>query len=469
MRNKGTYIHPREVSEVFLTASHILFDAVSHTLGNKGLNTAIPTSNDYLSIINDGKTILETISSDDEAIKLALNTLKESSFATNLNAGDGTTSTTVIQHILLESIVNFNRQTDNPITSTDVIAVRDKLLSVLPNYRREVKTEEDLSHVIEVALGGKELVDVVQNAFVYNGLENKQRPALIKSHDRETTVVNIDGVSLTPVEVNPVVLNNMPLSLDEDLNVLIINQNISRIDNSFTKLLNKIVKSNKKTVLFYTEIMPSVMDQLLFNIQEGALHIVPIRLAYPLDKMKDYIDALSKYFNAPVIDDLNPYQSACDSDNIFGSATGYIINKDSAIVKNNNQEYSSELLPSKSSVIQVGFVTYSQQEEDFRRIEDAVHSAYNALTTGYTIGAGYTLLCLASELGEFRTDVQSIMMDILSYLFNLLCGDKDRNEFSDYCMSNVFDSYKVTEQTILNAFTVVAQVLSTRCMLVPYK
>lgn len=473
--NKGTYIYDGQVSDVFSAASNILFDAVSHTLGRDGLNTAIPTSNGFLSIINDGKTILESLSSDDPAIKLALNTLKESSFATNQNAGDGTTTTAVIQHLLLTEILNHNQTLldngleQNFITAKDVIQVRDRLLEQLPNYKQEVETEEQLSKVINVALGRDDLVETVKQAFVYNDLDSKHRPALVKTGDKETSVMTIDGVSLTPVEINPVVLRSMPVTLDEELNIIIINQNISRLDNAFTRLLEKIARSDKKTILLYTEIMPSVMDQLLFNIQEGSLHLVPIRLAYPLDKMKQYIDELSRYFNVEVIDDLNPYQSAYNNEKVFGKATGYIINKDSAVIKNVNTEYQSELLPSKSSVIQVGFVTYSQQEEDFRRIEDAIHSAYNALVSGYTIGAGYTMMCLSLELSDFPSNVQKVMRDVLSYIFNLMKQDRQDDEFISYCMSNVYDSYKVTEQVILNAFTVVAQVLSTQRLLVPYK
>lgn len=468
---KGTYIYDGDTQDVFLQASKTLFDAVSHTLGKDGKNTAIPVANGYLSIINDGKTILESLSSDDMAIKLALNTLKESSFATNLNAGDGTTTTTVIQHLLLQSVVDFNRNSETQITSKDLIEVRDHLLSVLPKYKKTIETPEQLRKVIQVALGGDELVDTVYKAFIdENNNCSFTRPALVRAKDKDTSVVNIDGVSLTPVEVNPVVLRSIPLTQTEKMNVLIINQNISRIDNAFTSLLEKIVKSNRPTILLYTEIMPSVMDQLLYNIQEGSLHLVPIRLAYPITKIQDYIKELSNYFNAKVIDDLYPYQVAYKDPEIFGEAEGYIINKDSAVIKNVNTEYKSELLPAKSALINVGFVTHSQQEEDYRRLEDAVHSAYNALTYGYTIGAGYTLLCLESELNDFNGDIIAVVQKTFNYLFNNISSrfNMDTDEFISYCMNNVYDSYKVTEQVILNAFTVVSQVLSTEKILVPY-
>ena len=72
----GNKLYEGDIQDLFLNASNKLFSAVSHTIGPNGKNTAIPTQNNYLSIINDGKTILENISSNDEATKLALNTLK---------------------------------------------------------------------------------------------------------------------------------------------------------------------------------------------------------------------------------------------------------------------------------------------------------------------------------------------------------------------------------------------------------
>lgn len=474
--NNGTITYDGNVLEVFEQASTILYDAVSHTLGAYGLNTAIPTSNGYLSIINDGKTILERLSSEDPAIRLALNTLKESAFATNMRAGDGTTSTTILQHQLLTGSLITNRAVragdldeELLIDSTYLNRARDFLLDKLQDYKKEIKSDEDLLKVITVSLGSDKLANVVLEAF--KGLNKGQTPTLVKDNSiKETCTTVIDGINLSPIEVNPVVLREMPNSLTEPLNVVILHQTISRLDNQFTMLLEKIARSNKKTILLYTEIMPSVMDQLLFNIQEGSLNLVPIRLALPMTKMDDYITELGKYFNVEPFTDLNPYQTITKDTKLFGEASGYILNKDSVIIKADNPEYESELLPSKSTLISVGFVTYSQQEEDYRRLEDAINSAANALTYGYTIGAGYTLLCLAQSLeGEF--DRPSIT-DALSYIFYKVAYSMEKEypneqDFITYCMDNVYDSYKVTEQVILNAFTVVAQVLSTHRLLVP--
>ena len=437
----GTYLYGEDIQELFLGASQKLANAVQHTIGPNGTNTAIPTSNDFLSIINDGKTIIETISSSDLAEKLAINTLKESAFATNKEAGDGTTSTIVLQNELLKNILEHKEEN---VKASDVLKIRDKLLEELPKYKKEVVSDDDLKKVITVALGSDRFTDIVFNAF--EGLDKSQKPALVKVNtQKDTDFVKIDGISLAPVEVNPVVLKSMSLANDEPLDVIILNQEVSRIDNSFALLLKNIAKSNKKTILLYTDIKPSVMDQILFNIQEGALNLIPVRLAMNIQNLDEIISDLEDYFGCTAYSDLNPYQT-----NIVpafvGNGIGYILNKDSVIIKNDNEEH------------------YSQQAEDYRRLEDAIQSAYNAINYGYVLGAGYTYFCLANAVPEEFVSIRNA----LCLIFVLLTPGSQMtfiNEVEDH----IFDSYKVAEQVILNAFTVVAQILSTNCLLVPYQ
>lgn len=461
----GTYLYEGDIQELFLNASTKLYNSVVHTIGPKGSNTAIPTANDYLSIINDGKTILETISSNNMAEKLAINTLKESSFATNLQAGDGTSSSVILQHELLKSIL----ESGTPMSSEELLKCRDILLEELPKYKKEVETDEDLKKVITVALGSDKFTDIVFNAF--NGLEKTQKPALVKVNtQRETDCIKIEGLNLAPVEINPVVLKSISPAQDEPLDIIILNQEIARIDNAFAAILQKISKSTKKTILLYMDIKPSVMDQLLFNIQEGALNLIPVRLAMALPQMDEVISDLESYFGCKAFSDLNPYQTNYTNADTVGSGIGYIMNKDSIIIKNDNAEYIKEehLVPANSSVIQVGFITYSQQAEDYRRLEDAIQSAYNALNYGYVLGAGYTYFCLATALDN--VEVNKPVVNALSFIFNQLSPSGTNTlDFIDYVEKNVFDSYKVAEQVILNAFTVVAQILSTNCLLVPYQ
>ena len=74
-------------------------------------------------------------------------------------------------------------------------------------------------------------------------------------------------------------------------------------------------------------------------------------------------------------------------------------------------------------------------------------------------------MCLSTYLPDDSRKI--IIQGALSHIFELLSMNKNTDEFINFCMNNVYDSYKVTEQVILNSFTVVSQVLSTKRLLVP--
>lgn len=466
MNDKGVHIYEGNVQDLFLEGSNILARAVEHTLGPNGTNSAVPTQNDFLSIINDGKSIIQRISSDKPELKLVLNTLKESALATDKNSADGTTSSIVLQNRLLNSIISYNRtHEEQQVTSKQLIEIRDSLLESLQSYKKEIETDDDLRNVITVSLGSDKFTDVVFNAF--NGLAKDQKPTIMKTDETSEVVsVSVSGVNLTPVEINPIVLRHMPLNLDEPLNVILINQSVSRIDTAFANLLSKISKNPKKTIMIFSDISYSVLDQIHYNVQEGGLNLIPVKLK-AMDKLDAYFDALKSYFKCDVLDDMNPYQINWN-DFVMGEAKGCTYTKDNIVIQSDNDEYTSDVLPNNSSIIQVGFTTFSQQDEYYKRIEDAVSSAYNARNSGYVLGAGFTYFSLASEL-----DCEPVKI-ALQFLFDLLCtlcgyndpGDSLR--FIDYIEKNVYDSYMVAEQVIFNSFTVVSQVLSTKCLLVSY-
>lgn len=462
MNDKGVHIYEGNVQDLFLEGSNILTQAVEHTLGPNGTNSAVPTQNDFLSIINDGKSIIQRISSDRPELKLVLNTLKESALATDKNSADGTTSSIVLQNQLLNNILEYNRSHGECITPQQLLAMRDSLLDSLQKFKKNISSDEDLRNVITVSLGSDKFTDVIFDAF--KNLSIDQKPTIMKTDEISgVAAVSVSGISLTPVEINPIVLRHMPLNLEEPLNVILINQSVSRIDTAFASLLNKISKNPKKTIMIFSDISYSVLDQIHYNVQEGSLNLIPVKIK-SMDKLDEYFTALKSYFKCDVLDDMNPYQ-VVGNDFVWGEAKGCTYTKDSIVIQGDNDEYSSDVLPNNSSIIQVGFTTFSQQDEYYKRIEDAVSSAYNARNSGYVLGAGFTYSALVAGC-----DCEPVKVS-MNYLYKLLFGLSGYSlltEFVDYIEKNVFDSYMVAEQVIFNSFTVVSQVLSTKCLLVNY-
>ena len=119
--------------DVFSEASRILNSAVEHTLGPQGTNTAVHFQNFY-NIINDGKSIVEQLTSTDPEIAPAIETLKQSSFETNRKAGDGTTSTIIIMDKLIQGAKAYlekNKGKTRVNVARDILKVESKLQELI--------------------------------------------------------------------------------------------------------------------------------------------------------------------------------------------------------------------------------------------------------------------------------------------------------------------------------------------------
>ena len=157
--------------EVFLKASDILKEAVEHTLGPKGSNTAVCTGSDGIyQIINDGKSIVQDLTSDDPAIAPALEVLKQSCFETNKNAGDGTTSTILMTNALLHATYSKMEQDNiNPIEMRNILLdARDLLLDNVNSIKENI-TVNNYENVAKVALGGRKYADMIADAYKFVG------------------------------------------------------------------------------------------------------------------------------------------------------------------------------------------------------------------------------------------------------------------------------------------------------------
>ena len=260
--------------DIFVEASSILNDAVEHTIGPNGLNTAVVTKDGRYDIINDGKTIIEGITSEDPAIAPALETLKQASFETNRKAGDGTTSTTVIMNALLKGAQQYMEQ--NKISGVPVRKIlediKDKLLKELDNSKIEVN-EDDYSRIAEVALGDSKYADTI--ADIYKFLGKGKRPTLIKSDIENIEVEKVDGISLDKIKI----VSSLFVNTKEyhDLDIICLYEPVNRFQ-EITQLLRKVQQTGKDTILFYNQLSTDILENLLFNYSQGAIKLIPVCL-----------------------------------------------------------------------------------------------------------------------------------------------------------------------------------------------
>lgn len=456
--------------DIFCEASEILNTAVSHTLGPEGTNTGVVAAGGHYEIINDGKSIIENLTSLDPEIAPALETLKQSSFETNRKAGDGTTSTIVMMDSLLHGARDYlklhdgNHAEEGMERTIDTIPyvspvelrhtlekAKDAYIEELENIKQDI-SEDDYENIAKVALGGDKYASMIADVFKF--LDKGQMPVLLKSDIDGVEVEKIDGLCIDKSDIRGTLFIDT-----KELNharVACIYQDVNRYQ-EITQFLRLTTKTDSPLLLFYNKLSTDILENIFFNYTNGALNVIPICLAgYGKGTYSVMLD-IAEYVGTKVIDGSELKINEVDKIS-FGAVSYATVNKERIIVKNLENFQKNYLhLKNKSVIIRTGGTNKIEREEVFRRIEDAVHSLGNAVENGITQGAGlsYKLLALRVATKYQELKVPEFVIDSMSKINDIL-------KITDI---NVYDSVTVVKEVIKNAFTIVSQVITTRCLI----
>lgn len=439
--------------DVFYHASEKLNNAVEHTLGPNGTNTAVVTKDGFYDIINDGKSIIETLTSLDAEEYPALNTLKQACFETNRKAGDGTTSTVILTHQLLSGARDYLEAHPevSPVELRNILETsRDKVLEYIRLNSKKV-SKSKYEDIVKVSLGSSKYANIIVDAFRF--LDKGQRPTLVKSDVDSVIGEKTDGLLINKIQV----VSNLFLDTQEfkDFEVVCLYEEINRLP-EITQFIRLCAKENKPIILLYKEMSVSVLENLLFNFTQGAINIIPVRLGAYGKKTYELMQNISEYTGCSLIDG-NDLRISEVNKISFGAVNYGTLDTESLLLKceKNFKNFSKNSLQmsTKSYIIRIGDSNKVAREEVYRRIEDAVNSLGNAIINGITKGAGYTYKDACKTLD---TSTPDFVISALSYIANKLNLQED-----DIEKLNIYDAASVSAEVVKNAFTMVAQVITT--------
>ena len=466
--------------DIFLQASDILTDAVKHTLGPKGLNTAVCTnSSGHYQIINDGKSIVQELTSDNPVLAPALELLKQSCFETNRKAGDGTTSTILMTNKLLHNVYDYMEKNKvNPVNMRiELEEIKDSLVDQINTYKIDL-TEERYEDVATVALGGRKYAKLISDAYKFVGPEGS---VAFMKEDRPDVVLECeDGVTLDKTEFKIVPMKEPREYFD--VNVVVIYEKIDRFA-EIIGLLNKTVEfKGKKTLLLYNEMSWDASSNIYANIGDGRIDVIPIRMGGYGTATRDVMEQIAEYAGCKLIDGQSVKLATVNEklDEVFGNIKKTILSEAKVVLCcdkeiKENKNYLLQL-KNKSCIIKIGGSNKVEQEETFRRIEDAVSSLGTAIKDGITQGGGLAYLNAfesiraiydaeyLDEVGEiiYRTVVfnSSGVENIPEDYLGLMPGRDATADWVDLDR-NVFDSAMVVKEVIANSFSLVSQIITT--------
>ena len=439
--------------DIFCEASKILDDSVKHTLGPRGTNTAIQNDRGMLEIINDGKSIIEKLTSLEPDIAPAMETLKQASFETNRKAGDGTSSTVVIMNALLQGAREYLKE--HPEVSevelrNKLDLIKTKLIQKLDEIKNEV-SEEDYIKVSEVALGGSQYADMISDCFMF--LNKGSKPTLLKTDIPNIEVEKIDGICLNKTSIVSTLFTETQNFNDVD--IIALYEPVNRFQ-ELTQLLRKVQQTGKTTLLFYNQLSVDILENILFNYTNGAIKLIPISVTGYGKGVYSVLEDLADYTGTSVIDNTKLKLSET-SKIFFGHIDTCIVNNSQVILKNQKNESGKKYLQfeDKSIVINIGGANVVEREEVYKRIEDAVNSLANAITFGVVPGAGTTYSKLLDLISTENIDIPGFVKTAMNVI-----SDQVLIEGMD--LTNVIDSAMVTKEVIENSFSIVSLVITTK-------
>lgn len=468
--------------EVFLKASDILAEAVRHTLGPKGMNTAVCTSSSgHYQILNDGKAIVQNLTSDDPVLAPALELLKQSCFETNRNAGDGTTSTILMTNILLHNVYRYleeNSKVNAVALRSKLEEIRDELVYEIDNNKNELN-EDNYEDVATVALGGRKYAKLISDAYKFVGPDGSV--AFMKEDRKDVVLECEDGVTLDKSEFKITPMKE-PREYPS-MKVVIIYEKVDRFA-ELIDILNKTTEfKGQKTLLLYNEMSWDASSNIYANIGDARIDVIPVRLGGYGVATRDVMEQLAEYCDCKLIDGQSVKLSNVSEqlDKVFGnikksmlSESKIILCTDKEIKENKNYVLQ---LKNKSCIIKIGGSNKIEQEETYRRIEDAVSSLGTAIKDGITLGGGLAYINAFESIrvihddadylagvGEiiYRTVVYNTsgVTEIPEDYIGLLPGKDETSDWVDLG-KNIFDSSMVVKEVIRNSFSLVAQIITT--------
>ncbi len=416
-----------------------LYDAVKVTYGPKGRNVVIAKSYGAPTVTHDGVTVAESVElpeADDETLgyKVGADLIKQAAKNLNKQAGDGTTTVTVLTYSILKEANRLIAAGHNPMelrkgieqAGAEIVKKLDKLAESI-----EGKTEK-VAEVATISAGDSEIGKLIAGVIEKVGKDGVVTVEAGQGLDLEAEVV--EGFSLDKGWVSPFFVTDAGRqeAVYEKPAVLITDKKISSVQ-EFLPMLEKLAQSGKKdVVLIADEVEGEALSILVLNKLKGVFNTVAVKAPSFGDRRKDILQDIAVLTGATVISEDQGLTFENASLEVLGSARKVIVSKDETTIiegagkpsvvkeriaqidsqaENASSEYDKEqydkrsaALRGKVAVIKVGGATETEIDEKKFRVDDAVAATKAALSEGIVAGGGVTLVNLSADLKADGSD-----------------------------------------------------------------
>ncbi len=499
----------------------ILARAVGVTLGPRGRNVVIDRKFGAPTITKDGVTVAKEIDLKDPYENMGAQMVREVAEKTSDEAGDGTTTATVLaQAIVAEGLKNVSSGANSMALKRGIDQAVLKVVESIKKISKAVKGKEDIEAIGTISANG----DSAIGKLLAEAIEKVGKDGVItveESNTMKTELEFVEGMQFDRGYISPYFVTDaerMEVVLKEPI-ILLYEKKISAIK-ELVPVLEKVARMGKPLLILAEDMEGEALATLVVNKIRGVLQVAAVKAPGFGDRRKAMMEDIAMLIKGKFVsEDLGIKLENMDL-SMLGSCQRVVIDKDNttiiggagsqkeikgrcdqlrAQIEKSDSEYDKEKLQERLAklaggvaVIRVGAATEVEMKEKKARMEDALHATRAAVEEGIVPGGGVALLRSIAALDSLKLkDDEATGVDIVrralqepcrriaenagedgsvvvktilegkgSFGFNAQIG-----EYHDLVEDGVIDPTKVVRTAIENAGSIAGLLITTECII----
>jgi chaperonin GroEL len=522
MADKGKQLkYSSDARQLILSGVEKLSKAVVVTLGPCGRNVILDKKFGSPTITKDGVTVAKEIDLPDAFENMGAQMVREVASKTSDDAGDGTTTATLLaEAIYREGLKNVTAGANPMSLKRGIDRATEIVVDAIAKQAKKVKEHTEIAQVATISANGdKTIGEIIADAMDKVGKDGTITVEEAKTI--ETTLDVVEGMQFDKGYLSPYFVtnaNSMEAVL-EDAYILIHEKKISSLQD-LLPLLQNVAKAGKPLLIIAEEVEGEALATLVVNKLRGTLQCCAVKAPGFGDRRKAMMEDIAiltggkcltedlgiKLENVKIEDLGKAKRITVDKENttiVEGAGKTSDIQGRVGQIKKQIEETTSDYdreklqerlakLAGGVAVINVGAATETEMKEKKARVEDALHATRAAVEEGVVAGGGVALLRAQSALEKVDADgdemvgiriirasleaplrtlvnnagmegaliVQEVKNGKGSYGFNVATG-----KYGDLIKDGVLDPAKVTRSALQNAASIAGLLLTTECMI----
>jgi chaperonin GroEL len=410
-----------------LKGVNILANAVKVTLGPKGRNVVLDKSFGAPRITKDGVSVAKEIELEDKFENMGAQMVKEVASRTNDEAGDGTTTATVLAQAIVVEGMKAVAAGMNPMDlkrGIDLATI--KAVNAIKDAAREVKDSDEVAQVGTISANGEAEI----GRFIADAMQKVGNEGVITVEENKGLATDVDvveGMQFDRGYLSPYFVTNPDKMVAEleDCMILLHEKKLSSLQ-PMVPLLESVIQSQKPLLIIAEDVEGEALATLVVNKLRGGLKIAAVKAPGFGDRRKAMMQDLAILTGGQVIsEDLGMKLDNVTMD-MLGTAKKVSINKDNTTIvdgagnkaeiearvaqirqqiEETSSDYDREKLQERVAklaggvaVIKVGGMTEVEVKERKDRVDDALNATRAAVQEGIVVGGGVSLIQAAKSL-----------------------------------------------------------------------